>query len=125
MNDQAIEKLIPGFTNPKTQPSILAAMKQFAKASGFTENEIKNIRDRRVLVAIHKAMMYDKMVKDIPGKQPYEKSNGGAINGPGTATSDSIPARLSDGEYVIPANVVNALGKNFFDKLLATYKGKK
>lgn len=42
----------------------------------------------------------------------------GAIKGPGTAISDSIPAMLSDGEYVIPADVVKRKGVEFFDKLL-------
>jgi hypothetical protein len=42
----------------------------------------------------------------------------GAIKGPGTGISDSIPAMLSDGEYVIPADVVKRKGVEFFDKLL-------
>ena len=42
----------------------------------------------------------------------------GEVRGPGTGTSDSIPARLSDGEYVIPAEVVRRKGTDFFDKLL-------
>lgn len=46
------------------------------------------------------------------------KADGGPVDGPGTGTSDSIPARLSDGEYVIPADVVRAKGTQFFDKLL-------
>ena len=37
-------------------------------------------------------------------------SDGGHVAGPGTGTSDEIPARLSDGEYVIPSHVVAALG---------------
>jgi len=35
---------------------------------------------------------------------------GGKISGPGTATSDSIPAMLSDGEYVFSAKAVDAAG---------------
>lgn len=35
---------------------------------------------------------------------------GGDVHGPGTGTSDSVPARLSDGEYVIPARVVRMPG---------------
>ncbi|MGH3096942.1 MAG: hypothetical protein ACRDMV_13205 [Streptosporangiales bacterium] len=35
---------------------------------------------------------------------------GGYINGPGTSTSDSIPARLSDGEYVMRAASVSKYG---------------
>jgi hypothetical protein len=48
-------------------------------------------------------------------------ANGGAVDGPGTGTSDSILARLSDGEYVIPADVVVAKGESFFDKLIAMH----
>ena len=35
----------------------------------------------------------------------------GQISGPGTETSDSIPAMLSDGEFVVTAKAVKALGK--------------
>lgn len=35
---------------------------------------------------------------------------GGHINGPGTGTSDSIPARLSDGEFVMTADAVRGAG---------------
>lgn len=35
----------------------------------------------------------------------------GAIDGPGTATSDSIPAMLSDGEFVMTAKAVRGAGK--------------
>lgn len=35
----------------------------------------------------------------------------GAINGPGTGTSDSIPAMLSDGEFVMTAKAVRSMGK--------------
>ena len=35
---------------------------------------------------------------------------GGPINGPGTGTSDSIPARLSDGEFVMTAAAVRGAG---------------
>ena len=47
--------------------------------------------------------------------------SGGEVDGPGTGTSDSIPARLSDGEYVIPADVVERLGVGFFDRLRAQF----
>lgn len=37
-------------------------------------------------------------------------ADGGAVHGPGTSTSDSIAAWLSDGEHVIPAREVQAAG---------------
>jgi hypothetical protein len=49
----------------------------------------------------------------------YTSANGGYISGPGTGTSDSIPAMLSDGEYVIRAASVNKFGKNFLDAINA------
>lgn len=45
------------------------------------------------------------------------ENHGGAIHGPGTHTSDSIPARLSDGEYVLNAEAVQLAGKHNLDAL--------
>jgi hypothetical protein len=39
-------------------------------------------------------------------------AQGGYISGPGSSTSDSIPARLSNGEYVINARAVRQIGVN-------------
>jgi hypothetical protein len=54
---------------------------------------------------------------------------GGFVRGPGTGTSDSVkatiggkhPARLSDGEYVLSADTVAAVGKHNLDALQAKY----
>ena len=37
-------------------------------------------------------------------------NNGGEVEGPGTGTSDSVPARLSDGEFVLTAKAVRGAG---------------
>lgn len=42
-------------------------------------------------------------------------SGGGYVSGPGSSTSDSIPAWLSDGEYVIRAAAVRQWGVAFLD----------
>jgi hypothetical protein len=44
---------------------------------------------------------------------------GGPIVGPGTGTSDSIPALVSNGEYVIKADAVRKYGVAMFDRLNA------
>lgn len=44
-------------------------------------------------------------------------ASGGAVRGPGTGTSDSINARLSNGEYVITAARVRQFGVGYFDAL--------
>lgn len=41
--------------------------------------------------------------------------SGGKVNGPGTATSDSILARLSDGEHVTKTSSVNLFGEKFMN----------
>lgn len=46
-------------------------------------------------------------------------AGGGFITGPGTGTSDSIAAYLSNGEYVIKASSVARYGRAFFDGLNA------
>lgn len=44
-------------------------------------------------------------------------AEGGHVSGPGTATSDSIPAWLSDGEFVQPTHVVDHYGVGFMEAL--------
>lgn len=46
----------------------------------------------------------------FPGGGIMNAKVGGAIDGPGTGTSDSIPARLSDGEFVMTAAAVRGAG---------------
>lgn len=44
------------------------------------------------------------------GKVMLRKAMGGYISGPGTGTSDSIPAMLSNGEYVLRSSAVDRIG---------------
>ena len=53
--------------------------------------------------------------QNFTGTNPYyqgrvQAADGGEIVGPGTATSDSIPAMLSDGEFVMNARAVQGAG---------------
>jgi len=48
-----------------------------------------------------------------------QKASGGHIRGAGTSTSDSIPAYLSNGEYVVKADAVSHYGTGFFDSVNA------
>lgn len=58
---------------------------------------------------------------DQESKRLYEKAKnlayGGYVSGPGSATSDSIPANLSNGEYVVRAAAVKQYGVGFFNSL--------
>ncbi len=46
---------------------------------------------------------------EYPGV-PRTMYHGGEVHGPGTGTSDSVPARLSDGEFVVTARAVRGAG---------------
>lgn len=48
---------------------------------------------------------------------PLAMNTGGHVRGPGTATSDSIPARLSDGEFVQRTKAVRYYGVGLMDAL--------
>jgi|GEM_PF-992196 len=70
-------------------------------------NALANIpRDIRVRVSSYYGGGVN-MNPDIPG---FKRAGGGPIFGPGTATSDSIPALLSNGEHVLPTAEVQAAG---------------
>jgi hypothetical protein len=60
------------------------------------------------------AMLFDKVI-DVA----QEFAGSGPVEGPGSGVSDSIPARLSDGEFVFTAKAVEALGA---DNLMAMMK---
>ncbi len=60
-------------------------------------------------------------------------ADGGVVRGPGTGTSDSVPAvnqddgspiRLSNGEYVLPAATVRKIGISKLDKIVEKTNGK-
>lgn len=47
-------------------------------------------------------------------------AKGGYITGPGTSTSDSVPARLSTGEFVVNAQSTQKVGRDFLEQLNLT-----
>ena len=48
-----------------------------------------------------------------------EFSGSGSVDGPGTGISDSIPARLSDGEFVMTAKATDAIGADTLQELMS------
>jgi hypothetical protein len=49
-------------------------------------------------------------------RQMVQMAEGGSVHGPGGPKDDMIHAKLSDGEFVIPTDVVNALGNGNNDR---------
>lgn len=53
-----------------------------------------------------------------PKGGPYGPDTPGPVVGPGGPTADAVPINASNGEFVIPANVVSYLGQKFFQDLM-------
>ena len=59
------------------------------------------------------SMIFDKVIE-----KASEFTGAGEVDGPGTGTSDSIPARLSDGEFVFTAKSVEQIGADNLMKMM-------
>ena len=67
--------------------------------------------------------MANRWLSNLPEMTPTASAKGGMLKGPGDGMSDSIPgtidgvrpARLADGEFVVPADVVSHLGNGSTD----------
>jgi hypothetical protein len=110
--------------SPRGQVKDYAKQQDFKKGTNFTlENADGSIAQFKVVddkfnVQLQKITPAEKKAMGgyIPG---YAEGSGGTVRGAGTSTSDSIPAMLSNGEYVVRASAVSQYGVPFFDKVNA------
>ena len=105
----------------------IAGILEAAKAQGLTPEAYQNIYGRgNAIIEMEKALKEGKMVNLARGgiSNLGGYSDGGRmLKGPGDGMSDSIPgviagkqpARLADGEFVVPADVVSHLGNGSTD----------
>lgn len=98
-----------------------------AYADGGLPSEADPVMDALGIAVQSNSKMTKLLYDTISGKSKQKQAlaNGGKVKGPGTGTSDSVPAntptgpiRVSNGEYIIPADVVQKFGANAFDKLV-------
>jgi len=70
------------------------------------DGEVYQLNDPEDLAA------YQREISDFDYGRDREitLNSGGEVTGPGTGTSDSVPARLSDGEFVVTAKAVRGAG---------------
>ena len=129
-----LNKLIPGFENPATRKKLLRKIDDYVISIGFSQKEADAINDPRIILLAYRAMT----AHHAKGGQVSGFANGGIsslynlgsysdggrlLKGPGDGVSDSIPAtigqgqpaRLADGEFVIPARIVSELGNGSTD----------
>jgi len=103
------------------QAAILEQQKISNVASFNQETTTSNLRDEVDSLKLRYAQIEKggKLTPQEKAKIGIRRASGGIVNnydaggnvsGPGTATSDSIPAMLSDGEYVVKASAVDKYG---------------
>jgi TP901 family phage tail tape measure protein len=88
------------------------------KADALDGREVR----MRIIEETHR-INYEKRVVEADGNEPEggglygSYATGGRVHGPGTTTSDSIPAWLSKDEYVLKASAAKAIGYENLDRL--------
>lgn len=99
-------------------------------ATASARGHIAGVKGKTVTLTINEVRRYTAIYNTIGrptsgegGQSKYATGGlvgfpgGGPVRGPGTGTSDSILARVSNGEYVIPAKQVQQYGTAFFDSI--------
>ena len=87
------------------------AKKDVADAVKAINAQLADIKDKTVVVTTVNQSTGGSALGVI------RRASGGLVTGPGTATSDSIAARLSNGEYVVKTAAVKHYGVDFMNAL--------
>ena len=107
---------MPGATHEETQlpdEEMEEDHLEFIIAEALEPEEQQYLTDRLV-EDDQLSIIVDKIVETAA-----EFSGSGSVDGPGTGISDSIPARLSDGEFVMTAKATDAIGADTLQELMS------
>lgn len=61
-----LAQALPEYSDPVKGEALRSELRSFAKDIGFTDQELSMVRDSRQVLALHKAMLYDKLQKAKP-----------------------------------------------------------
>ena len=106
---------IPELT-PEQETSLDMQMEEALPPMEETEQDFDTVLDTSMLdeeekVLLNEAVeMHPELETIIPKIVATEFTGEGEVDGPGTGTSDSIPAMLSDGEFVFTAKATKQIG---------------
>lgn len=137
---ESVKAYAETFKDPERKAAVLRdgldKLKGRLKGMGLSAGEIAEITRpydaaaaaaQRVInkqAGIQRKIVVDIVTNYGPGSSTYNsqvpkkaRAQGGAVFGPGSATSDSIPAMLSNGEYVINAQSAKRIGYGNLDRL--------
>ena len=112
-----LQRLLRALDAQKADPKVTANTGQATRNLASVQYMIAGIHDKSVTITT-----YHRTIRTGPGGTGGDRggvATGGYISGPGTGTSDDIPAWLSNGEYVIKAAAVEKYGTAMFHQLNA------
>ena len=114
---QRLRKLGRMTQTPKVKAETAQARAQLADI----REKMAAVQDKTVTLTIKKNSLGASVGAASGGyiNVPGLADGGGPVRGPGTRTSDSIPAMLSNGEYVVRASAVDKYGVDFLDRVNA------
>ena len=101
---------------PEAETTMEMQMEEAMTPSGEEEMDVKADVDTSVLDSDEEQLLEEVIemhpgIMDVIVKLTAKEFTGeGEVDGPGTGTSDSIPAMLSDGEFVFTAKAVKQIG---------------
>ena len=110
MNESAMGTAEADMEMMAEEDSEFGDMDSIVDTSALSEDEEKVLDDA--------VEMFPELEGIIPKISATEFTEDGEVEGPGTGTSDSIPALLSDGEFVFTAKAVKHLGVDKLRKMM-------
>jgi hypothetical protein len=114
-NSDGKKKIQVAVTSESTESAYKAYSDKGWKFTGYSTQKSSGLKE----YVYTKMSPLNNVPKAAMGGLINSYLGGGNVVGPGTSISDSIPALLSNGEYVIKASSVNKYGIKMFDELNA------
>jgi len=84
-NRKVLDK-IPAWKNKTTAKKDIADLREYAKSEGWTDEELDQARDSRAVMALYKAMQFDRLAKTQPPRPVTTRGPRSASPGSGSAT---------------------------------------
>jgi len=113
---RATQSTTPGFSDYQAQPfRVVSPMREGTYGSQAAKSAAEASAD--AAAASRTAAEASRSAADAWTDPSYNYASGGMVRGPGSGTSDSILARVSNGEFIMRAAAVNRLGTGFLSRL--------
>ena len=115
------EKPVDTYPNMTPEEEAMPVASDKETEDDYIDYVTAEVLDKKEQTYLNKALDKDPKLESILDKvliHATEFSGEGEVDGPGTGISDSIPARLSDGEFVITKKATDQIGANNLQSIM-------